>query len=102
MSDDKKDDAAQPNRIMVYLRIRTAKKDEIKPEEGHTQLMELQPDQKTVLLDGGKTYNFDHVFDGPAAHNHEIYRLVGRPVIENIFRGFWGTLLVYGQTGTGK
>jgi GTPase SAR1 family protein len=98
--DEKKGDG--PNRIMVYLRIRSAKKDEINPAEGNNYLMDLQPDQKTVLLEGGKTYNFDHVYNGGDAHNHDIYKKVGRPVIENIFKGFWGTLMVYGQTGTGK
>uniref|UniRef100_A0A7S1PN90 Kinesin motor domain-containing protein n=1 Tax=Neobodo designis TaxID=312471 RepID=A0A7S1PN90_NEODS len=102
MGDNK--EGGDPNRIMVFLRIRTAKKDEIKESEGQSYLMQVQEDQKTVVLvsEGNKQFNFDHVYDGPSAHNHEIYLKVGRPVIENIFQGFWGTLLVYGQTGTGK
>ena len=46
MGDDEKKGEEQPNRIMVYLRIRPAKKNEINPDEGQSYLMDVQPDTR--------------------------------------------------------
>lgn len=109
MSDEKK--AADPNRILVYLRIRPPKKGdpakaippEINPAEGTHHLMEVQPDNKTIVLsEGGKTYQYDWVYDGDNVTQEDIYQRVTGPVIDNVFKGYWGTTLCYGQTGTGK
>lgn len=31
-----------------------------------------------------------------------IYNTVARPIVENVLRGYNGTIFAYGQTGTGK
>jgi GTPase SAR1 family protein len=99
MSDKKEEEV---NRIRVYLRIRPAKKNEINEAEGQSYLMNLQPDNKTVLLEGGKNYNFDYVFDGPNVKQEDMFQMIAVPVVNNVFKGFWGSMMVYGQTGTGK
>eukprot|EP00760_Papus_ankaliazontas_P007086 PhM_4_TR13280/c0_g1_i1/m.36338/K10396/KIF5; kinesin family member 5 len=92
-----------PNRITVFLRIRPSKKGEITDENGG-YLMDIQPDNKTVIVKegGGKPYTFDYVFDGPNVDQEDIFKRVAVPVIENVFKGYWGSMMVYGQTGTGK
>ncbi|ORC91000.1 kinesin [Trypanosoma theileri] len=89
-----------PNRIMVFLRVRPAKKGEIDPENGTHFLLDIQPDNKTCLLEG-KTYSYDYIFNGEVDQG-DIYYRVAQPVVTNVFKGYWGTVMVYGQTGTGK
>jgi len=47
------------------------------------------------------TFPFDGVFDAEAS-NEEVYRVVGRPLLENALEGNLATLFVFGQTGSGK
>ncbi|RNF15499.1 kinesin [Trypanosoma conorhini] len=96
--EENKDDG--PNRIMVFLRIRPAMKGEIDPAAGTHFLLDVQPDNKTCLLES-KTYSYDYVFNGEVDQG-DIYSRVAEPVIGNVFKGYWGTVMVYGQTGTGK
>lgn len=44
---------------------------------------------------------FDKVF-GLEIGQQEVYETVAKPVVMNIFNGFNGSILAYGQTGTGK
>ena len=95
--------AAEPNRIMVYLRIRPSKRNEINEAEGYKYFFDIGPNHKTTtLVDIGKTYEFDWVFEGDSVQQEELYTRVAVPVIDNVFKGFWGTMMVYGQTGSGK
>ncbi|ESL07438.1 kinesin [Trypanosoma rangeli SC58] len=97
-SEENKDDG--PNRIMVFLRIRPPKKGEIDPAAGTHFLLDIQLDNKTCLLES-KSYTYDYVFNGEVDQG-DIYTRVAEPVIGNVFKGYWGTIMVYGQTGTGK
>ncbi|PWV13762.1 hypothetical protein C3747_41g204 [Trypanosoma cruzi] len=90
----------EPNRIMVFLRIRPPKKGEIDPANGTHFLLDIQSDNKTCLLES-KTYTYDYIFNGDVDQG-DIYTRVAEPVIGNVFKGYWGTVMVYGQTGTGK
>jgi ATP-dependent 26S proteasome regulatory subunit len=44
---------------------------------------------------------FDKVF-GLEAQQKEVYEVVGKPVVMNVMEGYNGSILAYGQTGTGK
>ncbi|CDS42704.1 kinesin family A [Echinococcus multilocularis] len=48
-----------------------------------------------------KSFVFDYTF-GFESKQLEIYNKVARPVVEQIFGGYNGTIFAYGQTGTGK
>nr|CDS17657.1 kinesin family A [Echinococcus granulosus] len=48
-----------------------------------------------------KSFVFDYTF-GFESKQLDIYNKVARPVVEQIFGGYNGTILAYGQTGTGK
>ncbi|XP_048586014.1 centromere-associated protein E isoform X2 [Nematostella vectensis] len=89
-------------RIQVYVRVRpfTDKEKERKEPNAvqihhdHSLIRVLDPRRET-------NYFFDGVF-GPEASNHELYLKVGRPLVYAALNGYKGTLLTYGQTGTGK
>ena len=99
MTEEKK--AEEPNRILVFLRIRPRNcRDGY--DDGAEDLMNIQPDMKSLTIEPDKNYNFDYIWEGPKVEQEDVFNHVGKPVIDNVFKGFWGTMLVYGQTGTGK
>ncbi|EDV96319.1 kinesin-like protein KIF3A [Drosophila grimshawi] len=48
-----------------------------------------------------KTYYFDNVFDG-VSNQMDLYVDTARPIVDKVLEGYNGTILAYGQTGTGK
>ncbi|ALC43091.1 Klp64D [Drosophila busckii] len=48
-----------------------------------------------------KTYYFDNVFDGDS-NQLDLYVDTARPIVDKVLEGYNGTILAYGQTGTGK
>ncbi|EDW18628.1 kinesin-like protein KIF3A [Drosophila mojavensis] len=48
-----------------------------------------------------KTYYFDNVFDGNS-NQLDLYVDTARPIVDKVLEGYNGTILAYGQTGTGK
>ena len=48
-----------------------------------------------------KTFRYDTVF-GEGATQRDVYAVVGRPVIDDVLRGYNGCIMAYGQTGAGK
>eukprot|EP01059_Diplonema_ambulator_P022175 TRINITY_DN3716_c2_g1_i1.p1 TRINITY_DN3716_c2_g1~~TRINITY_DN3716_c2_g1_i1.p1 ORF type:complete len:774 (+),score=299.10 TRINITY_DN3716_c2_g1_i1:56-2323(+) len=95
--DDKKEDQ---NRIMVYARLRPVNSRD-KDDPNFTHIVNLHPDKKTISLTGGKTYVYDGTF-GEKSEQIPVWTSVGKPVVENVFKGYSGCVMAYGQTGTGK
>lgn len=98
MAEEKSDG---PNRSMVYLRIRPFRNGE--KTEGIRHLFEglEEGENKSCIVDT-KPYTYDWIFDGPNVEQEDLYQKTTRPVVDNVFKGYWGTVMVYGQTGTGK
>eukprot|EP00767_Chilomastix_cuspidata_P004389 gnl/Chilomastix_cuspidata/4525.p1 GENE.gnl/Chilomastix_cuspidata/4525~~gnl/Chilomastix_cuspidata/4525.p1 ORF type:complete len:1009 (+),score=326.73 gnl/Chilomastix_cuspidata/4525:178-3027(+) len=48
-----------------------------------------------------RSFQFDNVF-GPSTKQVEVFDMAARDIVEDVMRGYNGTLLAYGQTGTGK
>ncbi|CEF63819.2 Kinesin-like protein at 64D [Strongyloides ratti] len=48
-----------------------------------------------------KTFTFDEIFDVDSSQI-TVYNTVARPIVENVLKGYNGTIFAYGQTGTGK
>eukprot|EP00040_Diaphanoeca_grandis_P024204 m.132813 g.132813 ORF g.132813 m.132813 type:complete len:788 (-) comp29632_c0_seq3:90-2453(-) len=48
-----------------------------------------------------KKYTFDHIYDANCKQA-DIYDESVHPIVEDVIRGFNGTVFAYGQTGTGK
>ncbi|KAF5762515.1 putative plus-end-directed kinesin ATPase [Helianthus annuus] len=47
------------------------------------------------------TPRFDEVFTEYASQKR-VYEVVAKPVVEGVLNGYNGTIMAYGQTGTGK
>lgn len=60
-----------------------------------------KPHSSAMTNEPPKTYYFDNVF-GPESSQMELYVDTVRPIVEKVLEGYNGTVLAYGQTGTGK
>ena len=109
-------DAPPDDSIKVCARFRPLNKLEI--SEGGKEVLTLgekgtnkENTCELRLLEQGKDavsgvqgpykFTFDGIF-GPTSQQSDIYAVVGRPVVTDIFKGYNGTIFVYGQTGAGK
>lgn len=49
-----------------------------------------------------RRFLFNRVFKGKNNSQENVFNKVGKPIVESVLRGFNGSILAYGQTGTGK
>lgn len=89
------------NNIKVVCRFRPSNSKE--KAKGATDIVHLSDDGTTVKIIGqaNHTFNFDKIW-GPITSQTDVYDYAARPVVEDLFKGFNGTIFVYGQTGSGK
>lgn len=95
-------------RIRVILRIRPPNSQErgwFASGEYHPFLKPAnqtpQPDTHIVCQANGKENVFDKIFREDCKQHH-IFRDAALPTLENVFKGYCGAIMAYGQTGTGK
>jgi kinesin family protein 5 len=50
----------------------------------------------------GEVFSFDRIFQPEGTTQEAVYEYVAKPVVEDVFKGYNGTIFAYGQTGTGK
>ncbi|KAK7200251.1 kinesin [Novymonas esmeraldas] len=89
----------EKSRVQVSLRIRPVGKGD--RQNGKVVVRGVE-DGGVVVDDEQKTrraYQFDHVFSGGQA---EVFDTIGRPMLEEAYKGFNVCLFAYGQTGSGK
>eukprot|EP00039_Didymoeca_costata_P028151 m.20157 g.20157 ORF g.20157 m.20157 type:complete len:881 (+) comp6765_c0_seq1:274-2916(+) len=95
-------------RVKVFARVRPPTASSLASKGGYSYT--LTSDEPTVLqvLEptdrpgvAGKSFQFDHIF-GPQTSNAEVFRVSCLPLVTSVMNGFNGTLMAYGQTGTGK
>ena len=67
----------------------------------HNSLPFLNYLQTLQSKQGKHSFTYDHIF-GMDSNQKDVYERVGKPVVEDIFKGYNGTIFVYGQTGSGK
>ncbi|OBA23344.1 kinesin-domain-containing protein [Metschnikowia bicuspidata var. bicuspidata NRRL YB-4993] len=87
--------------ILVFCRLRPFSSAE---EVGQASVSVHNIDDKTVTVDekeSSTTFKYDHVFLSDA-NQETVYNVVGKKTLEDLFQGFNGTILAYGQTGAGK
>jgi len=91
---------AKGQHIKSFVRVRPF--NDVELQRGESMCTELDQTDGTITVSGAKRrFRFDGVF-GEASGNQEVYEAVGLPVVRSALCGFNGTLLAYGQTGTGK
>ncbi|XP_057976992.1 kinesin-like protein KIN-UA isoform X2 [Malania oleifera] len=100
-----KDDAGVPGRVRVAVRLRPRNAEELVADADFADCVELQPELKRLKLRKNNwdsdTYEFDEVLTEFASQKR-VYEVVAKPVVESVLDGYNGTVMAYGQTGTGK
>lgn len=61
----------------------------------------VEIDPKNSVVYGELKFNFDHVFD-PETTQQDFYDKSCKQVIDDVLKGYNGTIFAYGQTGSGK
>ncbi|KAI3877139.1 hypothetical protein MKX03_023849 [Papaver bracteatum] len=100
-----KDDAGVPGRVRVAVRLRPRNGEEMVADADFADCVELQPELKRLKLRKNNwdsdTFEFDEVLTEFASQKR-VYEVVAKPVVESVLEGYNGTVMAYGQTGTGK
>ncbi|EPY25064.1 kinesin [Angomonas deanei] len=94
-------DAKEGSRVQVSVRIRPLLKqgkqaDKVATSELDDSTISVAEDKRSP-----KTYVFDNVF-GSSTPQSDVYEKIGRPMLEEAYKGFNVCLFAYGQTGSGK
>lgn len=100
-----KDNSSVSGRVRVAVRLRPRNAEELIADADFADCVELQPELKRLKLRKNnwdlETFQFDEVFTETASQKR-VYEVVAKPVVESVLNGFNGTVMAYGQTGTGK
>ncbi|KDP25576.1 hypothetical protein JCGZ_20732 [Jatropha curcas] len=100
-----KDGTGVPGRVRVAVRLRPRNAEEMVADADFGDCVELQPELKRLKLRKNNwdsdTYEFDELLTEFASQKR-VYEVVAKPVVESVLDGYNGTVMAYGQTGTGK
>ncbi|KAJ1346091.1 Kinesin-like protein klp-20 [Parelaphostrongylus tenuis] len=95
----------EAEKVKVVVRCRPISQQEL--NQGHKVAVRVFPDDNSVVLEqvNGKeeprrTFFFDAVFPEDC-DQMRVYNVAARPIVENVLKGYNGTIFAYGQTGTG-
>ncbi|KAF3434013.1 hypothetical protein FNV43_RR25116 [Rhamnella rubrinervis] len=92
-------------RVRVAVRLRPKNAEDLISYSDFSDCVELQPELKRLKLRknnwSSESYRFDEVFTETASQKR-VYEVVAKPVVESVLNGYNGTVMAYGQTGTGK
>jgi len=108
--------SSSQKRVKVGIRCRPAFQDEVDFAKGqYFSIVDCKEEQEefnsgtpplsqvTLTLLSGKQRDFiyDYAF-GPNVQQDAVFDKIARPVVNDVLKGFNGTIFAYGQTGTGK
>ncbi|XP_024994181.1 kinesin-like protein KIN-UA isoform X2 [Cynara cardunculus var. scolymus] len=100
-----KDTPGVSGRVRVAVRLRPRNSEEQSTDADFADCVELQPELKRLKLRRNNwdsdTFEFDEVLTEFASQKR-VYEVVAKPVVESVLDGYNGTVMAYGQTGTGK
>ncbi|CAK9154529.1 unnamed protein product [Ilex paraguariensis] len=92
-------------RVRVAVRLRPRNAEELVADADFADCVELQPELKRLKIRKNNwdsdTYEFDELLTEFASQKR-VYEVVAKPVVESVLDGYNGTVMAYGQTGTGK
>ncbi|WOG88525.1 hypothetical protein DCAR_0207760 [Daucus carota subsp. sativus] len=101
-------DNSVSGRVRVAVRLRPRNAEELVADADFADCVELQPEVLSVKRLklrknnwDSDTYEFDEVLTEFASQKR-VYEVVAKPVVESVLEGYNGTVMAYGQTGTGK
>lgn len=91
-------------RVRVAVRLRPRNAEDLSVAD-YPDCIEVQPEIKKLKLIRNNwstdSYRFDEIF-ADSASQKRVYEVVAKPVVESVLEGYNGTVMAYGQTGTGK
>ncbi|KAH7439666.1 hypothetical protein KP509_04G071600 [Ceratopteris richardii] len=100
-----RDESGVAGRVRVAVRLRPRNADELIADADFGDYVELMPELKRLKLRknnwDSETFQFDEVLTETASQKR-VYEVVAKPVVESVLEGYNGTVMAYGQTGTGK
>ncbi|KAG7016334.1 Kinesin-like protein KIN-UC [Cucurbita argyrosperma subsp. argyrosperma] len=92
-------------RVRVAVRVRPRNAEDLLSDADFADCVELQPELKRLKLKknnwSSESYRFDEIFTESSSQKR-VYEVVAKPVVESVLNGYNGTIMAYGQTGTGK
>ncbi|KAG0488704.1 hypothetical protein HPP92_007515 [Vanilla planifolia] len=92
------------DRVRVAVRVRPKNEEDFSDSE-FSDCLELQPELRRLKLRKNswntESYKFDEVFTEVASQKR-VYEAIAKPVVQSVLNGYNGTIMAYGQTGTGK
>ncbi|KAH9624861.1 hypothetical protein KSS87_002559 [Heliosperma pusillum] len=95
----------EPGRVRVAIRLRPRNDEDLALDADFADCVDIQPELKKLNLKknnwSSDSYKFDEVFTETASQKR-VYEVVAKPVVESVMSGYNGTVMAYGQTGTGK
>ncbi|KAK9750241.1 hypothetical protein RND81_02G181700 [Saponaria officinalis] len=95
----------EPGRVRVAIRLRPRNEEDLALDADFADCVDIQPELKKLNLRknnwSSDSYKFDEVFTESASQKR-VYEVVAKPVVESVMSGYNGTVMAYGQTGTGK
>ncbi|XP_071732971.1 kinesin-like protein KIN-UC isoform X2 [Rutidosis leptorrhynchoides] len=99
------DDDSESGRVRVAVRLRPKNAEDLINDADFFDCVELQPELTRLKLKknnwSSEAYRFDELFT-ESASQMRVYEAVAKPVVEGVLNGYNGTIMAYGQTGTGK
>ncbi|XP_041766361.1 kinesin-like protein KIF3A [Anopheles merus] len=93
--------------VRVVVRVRPMDKSEL--DVGSQNVIKVDKSNRSITVvkpnanssEPPKVYYFDNVF-GEESTQIDLYVDTARPIVDKVLEGYNGTILAYGQTGTGK
>ncbi|CAD6198252.1 unnamed protein product [Caenorhabditis auriculariae] len=96
----------EAEKVKVVVRCRPIS--ELELSQGHKSTVGSSMEDKSISVtnpqasqEPPRTFFFDAVFP-PATDQMTVYNVAARPIVDNVLKGYNGTIFAYGQTGTGK
>jgi len=101
----RKDDKPVDGRVRVAVRLRPVLPAEEAEVGDRAATIEVESEVKRVLVKRDlwdcDSYQYDNAFPGTSSQRR-LYEEFCSPVVESVVKGYNGTIMAYGQTGTGK
>ncbi|KAM7273087.1 hypothetical protein ACFE04_027751 [Oxalis oulophora] len=88
-----------PGRVRVAVRLRPRNQEELVSDVDFADCLKRLKLRKNNW--DSDTYEFDEIFTEYASQKR-VYEVVAKPVVESVLSGYNGTVMAYGQMGTGK
>ncbi|VDK86135.1 unnamed protein product [Litomosoides sigmodontis] len=99
-------DMSEIDNVRVVVRCRPL--NHMECEQGYQNIVSVDSTSNSVSVinpnnnqELPRSFTFDAVF-GEDSDQFSVYNIAARQIVDNVLKGYNGTILAYGQTGTGK